>query len=85
MIRPLAPFTATLEDMAQLVGASLHGASLSFTGITHIDSEVQLELGARERGWREADSAIDKATARFGRASVRPGRLIKPEKESDEA
>ncbi len=26
MIRPLAPFTATLNDMAQLVGASLHGA-----------------------------------------------------------
>jgi UDP-N-acetylmuramoyl-L-alanyl-D-glutamate--2,6-diaminopimelate ligase len=41
MIRPLAPFTATLEDVAQLVGASLHGASLSFRGITHVDSEVE--------------------------------------------
>jgi UDP-N-acetylmuramoyl-L-alanyl-D-glutamate--2,6-diaminopimelate ligase len=41
MIRPLAPFTATLENAAQLVGASLKGASLSFTGITHIDSEVE--------------------------------------------
>jgi|TARA_B110000503_G_C7172009_1_gene424779 DNA polymerase IV len=39
----------------------------------------QLELGARERGWRDADTAIDKAKARFGGASVRPGRLIKPE------
>ena len=45
---------------------------------------VQLELGARERGWREADTAIDRAQARFGRGSVRPGRLIRPESGSDE-
>ena len=44
---------------------------------------VQLELGARERGWRDADSAIDRAKARFGRGSVRPGRLIRPS-DSDE-
>jgi DNA polymerase-4 len=36
----------------------------------------QLILGAREKGWREADSAIDRATQRFGGGSVRPGRLI---------
>jgi DNA polymerase-4 len=46
------------------------------------DVPEQLGLGAREYGWREADTAIDKAKARFGGASVRPGRLIKPE--SDE-
>lgn len=44
---------------------------------------VQLELGARERGWRDADTAIDRAKARFGRGSVRPGRLIRPA-DSDE-
>jgi DNA polymerase-4 len=37
----------------------------------------QLTLGSREKGWREADTAIDQARARFGSASVRPGRLIK--------
>ena len=52
----------------------LVGVSLSNLGE---DSPVQLELGARERGWRDADTAIDKAQARFGRGSVRPGRLIK--------
>jgi len=52
----------------------LVGVSLSNLGE---DSPVQLELGARERGWRDADAAIDKAEARFGRGSVRPGRLIK--------
>jgi len=41
MIRPLAPFTATLEDAAQLIGASLQGENVSFTGITHVDSEVE--------------------------------------------
>jgi DNA polymerase-4 len=52
----------------------LVGVSLSNLGE---DAPFQLELGARERGWRDADTAIDKAKARFGRASVRPGRLIK--------
>jgi DNA polymerase-4 len=42
------------------------------------DSPEQLVLGAREKGWRDAESAIDQAKARFGRGSVRPGRLIKP-------
>jgi DNA polymerase-4 len=46
---------------------------------------VQLELGARERGWREADTAIDKAKARFGRGSVRPGRLIKADEAVDDS
>jgi UDP-N-acetylmuramoyl-L-alanyl-D-glutamate--2,6-diaminopimelate ligase len=64
MIRPLAPFTATLENAAQLVGASLKGASLSFTGITHIDSEVEpgdlfiAVPGARVHGATFIDSAM---------------------------
>jgi DNA polymerase-4 len=60
----------------RLVGVSL--------GNLQEDVPVQLELGARDKGWREADSAIDKATARFGRASVRPGRLIKPGQDSED-
>ena len=64
MIRPLAPFTATLNDMAQLVGASLHGADLSFTGITHVDSEVEAGdlfiavAGAHVHGATFIDSAV---------------------------
>jgi DNA polymerase-4 len=50
------------------------------------DSPEQLVLGAREKGWREAESAVDQAQARFGRGSVRPGRLIKPgDQEEDPA
>jgi DNA polymerase-4 len=48
------------------------------------DSPEQLVLGAREKGWRDAESAIDRAKARFGRGSVRPGRLIQAESDEDE-
>jgi len=40
-------------------------------------SPVQLQLGERESGWREATKAVDQAKARFGASSVRPARLLK--------
>lgn len=64
MIRPLAPFTAKLEDAAQLVGASIHGADISFTGTTHVDSDVEpgdlfiAIPGARFHGATFIESAI---------------------------
>ncbi len=64
------------------------GARIRLVGVSlsqlQEGAPVQLELGARERGWREADTAIDRAQARFGRGSVRPGRLIRPESGNDE-
>jgi DNA polymerase-4 len=64
------------------------GARIRLVGVSlsqlQEGAPVQLELGARERGWREADTAIDRAQARFGRGSVRPGRLISPESGSEE-
>ncbi len=36
----------------------------------------QLVLGARERGWAEADRAVDAAVLRFGSHAVRPATLI---------
>jgi len=45
-------------------------------------SPVQLELGERESGWREATRAMDRAKARFGDSSVRPARLF--ERSSEE-
>ena len=44
------------------------------------EAPEQLVLGQREKGWREAESAIDKAAARFGEKSVRPARLYKRKK-----
>ena len=64
-------------------GARIRLVGVSFSQLQE-GAPVQLELGARERGGREADTAIDRAQARFGRGSVRPGRLIRPESGSDE-
>ena len=56
-------------------GARIRLVGVSLSNLLD-DAPIQLELGARDRGWRDADTAIDKAKARFGRGSVRPGRLI---------
>ncbi|PRY62620.1 DNA polymerase-4 [Knoellia remsis] len=37
---------------------------------------IQGMLGESEHGWREADRAVDRASARFGAGSVRPASLI---------
>ncbi len=36
----------------------------------------QLLLGERDRGWSEADRAVDRAARRFGSAAVRPASLL---------
>jgi DNA polymerase-4 len=63
------------------LGLNLDRARLRLVGISLDNlSEAapeQLLLGAREKGWREADTAIDRAKLRFGGGSVRPGRLIR--------
>lgn len=55
----------------RLVGVSLENLSST--------APEQMVLGGRESGWRQAESAMDRARARFGAGSVRPARLIKPE------
>ena len=65
-------------------GARIRLVGVSLSNLLD-DAPIQLELGARDRGWRDADSAIDKAKARFGRGSVRPGRLISGAGHEEEA
>ena len=65
-------------------GARIRLVGVSLSNLLD-EAPVQLELGARERGWRDADTAIDKAKARFGRGSVRPGRLITGDSDESEA
>ena len=60
----------------RLVGVSLENLSEG--------APVQMILGEREKGWREAEGAMDKARERFGDGSVRPARLIKPSAEDAE-
>lgn len=39
----------------------------------------QLLLGEPEKGWREAEQAVDRAALRFGAGAVRPAVLVDPE------
>jgi DNA polymerase-4 len=65
-------FLALKLDRARirLVGVSLDGLE------DGVDASEQLMLGEREKGWRQATAAMDKASARFGQGSVRPARLF---------
>ena len=67
-----ALFLALKLDRARvrLVGVSLDGFE------DGVDGTEQLILGEREKGWRQATAAIDRASARFGQGSVRPARLF---------
>jgi DNA polymerase-4 len=60
----------------RLVGVSLENLSQG--------APEQLILGQRDVGWRQAEGAMDKARARFGKGSVRPARLIKPGEDLEE-
>jgi DNA polymerase-4 len=64
------------------VGLGLQRARIRLVGV-RVEGLVpretvqrQLVLGERERGWSEADSAVDRATRRFGVAAVRPATLL---------
>jgi DNA polymerase-4 len=54
----------------RLVGVRVEGVRESD------EVEAQLVLGAPERGWREAEEAVDRLVDRFGRDVVRPARLL---------
>jgi DNA polymerase-4 len=56
----------------RLVGVRVEG--IAPTG----DAALQLELGAREHGWRDADRAVDRAADRFGSGTIRPATLVHP-------
>jgi DNA polymerase-4 len=56
----------------RLVGVRVEGIAAA------AESARQLELGARERGWRDADRAVDRAIGRFGSDAVRPATLVSP-------
>ena len=54
-------------------------------GLVAADEVVeQLELGAQEPrpGWREAETAVDRAVARFGASAIRPAALVEPPERS---
>lgn len=54
----------------RLVGVRMEGI------VASQDQQVQLELGAPEHGWRDAESAVDVLVQRYGGQAVQPARLL---------
>lgn len=44
--------------------------------------DIQLQLGERDKGWREADAAIDQARAKYGETSLTRASLLHQERPS---
>ena len=55
--------------LIRLVGVSLDS-------LVENDDVKQMVLGERTSSWQQADRAIDRVKAKFGRASLRPARLV---------
>jgi DNA polymerase-4 len=63
----------------RLVGVRVEGISAAAT------APAQLQLGAREHGWRDADRAVDQAAQRYGAGVVRPAALVRRADEDEHA
>lgn len=61
----------------RLVGVRLEGLT------ERADTAQQLVLGARERGWKEAEQAMDAAARKFGSGAIRPAALMKRKPAND--
>jgi DNA polymerase-4 len=55
--------------LIRLIGVSLDS-------LVENDDVKQMVLGERTSSWQQADRAIDRVKAKFGRASLRPARLV---------
>ena len=66
-----------LYDALGLQRARLRLVGVRLEGLVDADqSSRQLLLDERPQGWREADRAVDAASARFGAGAVRPASLV---------
>jgi DNA polymerase-4 len=66
-----------LYDALGLQRARLRLVGVRLEGLADADQATrQLALDERPIGWREADRAVDAASARFGAGSVRPASLV---------
>ncbi len=69
-----------LFDALGLQRARIRLVGVRMSGLVPVQhAPVQGVLGEPAHGWRDADRAVDRASARFGSGSVRPASLIDPE------
>jgi DNA polymerase-4 len=75
-----------VKDLYLALGIERARVRMVGVGLENLGEPIaqQLQLGDREKGWRDAERAIDRARARFGRASITPGRLIQEVQEVED-
>jgi DNA polymerase-4 len=67
-----------LFDALGLQRARLRLVGVRIEGLSDVDAQQrQLLLDEPAHGWRDAERAVDKASARFGAGSVRPATLVR--------
>jgi DNA polymerase-4 len=67
----------TALDGLALQRARVRLLGIRVSGLVPLETSTrQLALGERERGWAEAEQAIDQAVRRFGPGAVRPAALV---------
>jgi DNA polymerase-4 len=80
---------ATARELYRALGldrARLRLVGVRVEGLTEVaGSHRQLALDERPQGWREAEQAVDRASARFGAGAVRPASLVPEPEESQRA
>jgi DNA polymerase IV len=70
----------SLFDALGLQRARLRLVGVRVEGLAPADlQERQMRLDEPEVGWRDAERAVDRASARFGAGSVRPASLVDPQ------
>jgi len=71
---------ATARELYAALGlerARLRLVGVRVEGLSTVErSHHQLALDERPQGWREAEQAVDRASARFGAGAVRPASLV---------
>jgi DNA polymerase-4 len=67
----------SLFDALGLQRARLRLVGVRVEGLAPADrQERQMQIGEPELGWRDAERAVDRASARFGAGRVRPASLV---------
>jgi len=75
--RDIYAVTRELYDRLGLQRARVRLVGVRLEGLVDADrATVQGRLDEPAHGWRDADRAIDRASARFGAGAVRPGSLL---------
>jgi DNA polymerase-4 len=84
-IREPTDLGRTIYDEVRAIydGLGRHDARIRLVGVRAEQLQdadaAQLGLWDDSEGWRDAEEAMDAATARFGRGAIRPARLLGPE------